>query len=201
MYVLVVILWLPYVIYTKLHVVYNVWWTGAYQTTWKCHMGDSTRRNSVSHNPPVCSDPCLAAAKCTVLVIQLFLTNCVQAHDNLLEVLRRIDLYLSTRRPRTIWYPGHAGTRFFEISYFQEFCLSRPRNFSKNRGKIIKKNLAGLRPAPLPYGAAPLPPNKVGAKCLAAVVLDNPDRALCPASWASSWTFKQYDLSKSLILA
>jgi len=36
---------------------------------------------------------CDTLAKCTVLVIQLFLTNCVQAHDNCLEVLPHINLY------------------------------------------------------------------------------------------------------------
>ena len=68
--------------------------------------------------------------------------------------------------------------RIFEIPYFKEFCLSRPRYFSKNRQKIIKRNFAGLHPAPRPYGAAPLPPTKVDAKRVAEVVLDNPDRAL-----------------------
>jgi len=68
--------------------------------------------------------------------------------------------------------------RIFEIPYFKEFCLSRPSYFSKNRQKIIKRNFAGLHPAPRPYGAAPLPPTKVDAKRVAAVVLDNPDRAL-----------------------
>jgi len=50
--------------------------------------------------------------------------------------------------------------------------------FPKNRQKIIKKKSAGLRPAPPPYGAAPVPPTKVGAKGLAAVVLDNQDCTL-----------------------
>jgi len=118
-------------------------------------------------------------AKCTVLVIQLFLTNCVKAHDNCLEVLLHINLYLSTRRPRTIGSHGHVNSQFFEIMYFQEFCHSRPEHFfQKNRPKIIKKNFAGPRPVPLPYGAGPLPLTKVGAKCLAAVMLDNQDRAL-----------------------
>jgi len=77
--------------------------------------------------------------------------------------------------------------RIFEIPYFKEFCLSRPRNLSRNRQKIIKKNFAGLHPAPPPYGAAPLPPTKVGAKCLAAVVLDNPDRALRQCHPSLKW--------------
>jgi len=55
------------------------------------------------------------SAKCTVLVIQLFLTNCIQAHDNLLEVLRHIKLYLSTRWPQKIGFPG---------SDFLKFCIS-----------------------------------------------------------------------------
>jgi len=40
------------------------------------------------------------------------------------------------------------------------------------------KKIAGLHPAPPPYGAAPLLPTKVPAKCLAAVVLAHPDRVL-----------------------
>jgi len=60
-----------------------------------------------------------------------------------------------------------------ENSVFQDQDI-----FSKNRPKIIKKYFAGLCPAPPPYGAAPLLPIKVVAKCLAAVVLAHPDRAL-----------------------
>jgi len=41
-----------------------------------------------------------------------------------------------------------------------------------------QKQIVGLRPAPSPYGAEPLTPTQVGAECLAAVVLDNQDRAL-----------------------
>jgi len=44
--------------------------------------------------------------------------------------------------------------------------------------KSSKQKIAGLHPAPPPYGAAPLPPTHVGTKFLAAVVLDNQDRAL-----------------------
>ena len=47
-----------------------------------------------------------------VRVSKLLLTNCVQAHDNCLEVLPHINLYLSTRRPRTIGSPGHATLSF-----------------------------------------------------------------------------------------
>ena len=39
-------------------------------------------------------------------------------------------------------------------------------------------NFAELCLAPPPYGAAPLQPTKMGAKCLSALVLDNQDRAL-----------------------
>jgi len=45
-------------------------------------------------------------AKCTVLVIQLFLANCVQAHDIYLEVLQHIILYLSTSRPQITGHPA-----------------------------------------------------------------------------------------------
>jgi len=69
----------------------------------------------------------------------------------------------------------------FEILYFQDQDI-----FSKNRPKIIKKHFAGLCPAPPPYGAAPLLPTKVVAKCLAAVVLAHPDRAL--SRGRENWT-------------
>ena len=104
------------------------------------------------------------------MVNNLLPTNCVQAHDNMLEVLRHINLYLSTRRPQNIGFPGHAGTGYFEIPYFQEFCLSRPRFFFQKSTKNHQKKTTGLRPAPPPYGVAPLPPTKAGAKCLPAVV-------------------------------
>jgi len=119
-------------------------------------------------------------AEYTVRVSKLELRNCVQSHDNTLEVLRHIILYLLTKLPQSTGHPGHAGAGFLEIPYFQKFCPSRPRIFSKDRQKIIKFFFAGLRPAPNPYGAVPRPPTKVGAKCLAAVVLAHHGRVLSP---------------------
>jgi len=83
-----------------------------------------------------------------------------------------------TRQPRKVVFAGHAGTGFFEIWYFQEFCLSRLKFFSKYQPKIIKKEFQPRTPSlqgpsPSPYGGAPLPPTKVGAKCLATVALVN----------------------------
>jgi len=46
-------------------------------------------------------------AQYTVMANKLLLTNCVQAHDNMLEVLRHINLYLWTRRPQNVGIPGH----------------------------------------------------------------------------------------------
>jgi len=46
-------------------------------------------------------------AQCTVRVGQLLLRNCVQAHDDCLEVLPHLILYLLTRWLRTIRSPGH----------------------------------------------------------------------------------------------
>ena len=63
-------------------------------------------------------------AKYTVMVSKLLLTNCVQARDNMLEVLLHINLYLSMRQSQKTRFPGNAGTGFFEIPYFQEFCVS-----------------------------------------------------------------------------
>jgi len=82
-------------------------------------------------------------AKYTVRVSKLLLRNCVLAHGNCLEVLPHINLYLSTRRPRTIRPPGHVTPRFFEILYLQEFCLSRPRHFFQNPQKSSIFFLAG----------------------------------------------------------
>ena len=117
-------------------------------------------------------------AKYTVMVSKLLLTNCVQAHDNMLKVLQHINLYLLTRRPQNIGFPGHTGTGFFGIPYFQKFCLSRPRKEFQKLTKNHQKYFAVLRPALPPYGAAPLPSTKVGAKCLAAVMLAHHDRVL-----------------------
>ena len=135
-------------------------------------------------------------AKYTVRVCKLLLTNCVQAHDDCLEVFPHINPYLSTRRPRS-WVSKSRTSQFFEIPYLQEFCpehielpaklvdyfvrsnksntnLSRLRIFSKNGQEFIQTNLRG----PPPYWAAPFPPTKVGAKCLDAVVLAHSDRVL-----------------------
>jgi len=109
--------------------------------------------------------------------MQLFMTDCVQAHDSILEVLRHIILYLS-RRPQNTCRTGDTGVGFLKLRISQN-SVFKTKKFSKNRPKIIEKNSVWLRPAPTPYGSAPLPPTKVGAKCLTAVVLDNPDRALC----------------------
>ena len=73
---------------------------------------------------------------------------------------------------------------FFEIPYFQEFCLSRTRNFFQKSTKNHQDKFRGAAPrTPSLRGCAP-PTHQgfvclfVGAKCLAAVVLDNLDRAL-----------------------
>ena len=110
---------------------------------------------------------------CTVLVIQQMLTKCAQAHDNSLEILPHIILYLSN-----YWVSRSRKELFFGIPYFQEFCLRRQRIVFQKSTKNHQQKFAGPRLAPIPYGAAPLPPTKVGAKCLSAVVLDNQDRAL-----------------------
>ena len=111
-------------------------------------------------------------------VSKLLLRKCVQAHDNCLEVLPHINPYLSTRRPRTIGSPGHLTPTFLKFCISKNSVLQDQDIFSKNRQKIIKKKFAGLHPTPPHYGAAPLPPTKVSAKCLAAVVLARHDRVL-----------------------
>ena len=110
-------------------------------------------------------------AKCTVLAIQFFLQNCAQPHEDRTCVLPHMTLYLSTRHARSY----HSQP---EICYFQEFCLWRPNICFQKLTKIVQKKIAGLHPALLPYEAVPHPPTQVGGDCLAAVVLDNQDRAL-----------------------
>ena len=67
-----------------------------------------------------------AWAKCTVRVIHKSSQMCIQAHDNMLEVLPHINLHLLpvTRRPQNIGFPGYAGTRFiprigFDVSHMR----------------------------------------------------------------------------------
>jgi len=111
-------------------------------------------------------------AKCTVLVIQLFLPKCTQPHENGLYILPHINLYLSMRQGPHPYSPGQARTCFFEILHFQEFCLSRQRIFFQKIDKKSSKKICGSTPRPsFLWGCAP-------AKCLAAVVLDNQNRAL-----------------------
>jgi len=77
------------------------------------------------------------------------------------------------------------NSQFFKILYFQEFCLSRPRHSFQKSTTNHQKKIAGLCPAPPPYGAVPLLTTKVVAKCLAAVVLAHPDRVLSPHASAT----------------
>jgi len=77
----------------------------------------------------------------------------------------------------------------FPVTLGPDFWSLKTKIFFPKIEKIIKFFFAGLRPAPLPYGVVPFPPTKVGAKCLAAVVLDNPEPGLssqCPKSFTSS---------------
>jgi len=117
-------------------------------------------------------------AKCTVLAIQFFLQNCAQPHEDRTYVLPHINLYLSTRHVRSYhsWPEWH--------SLFSSTLSVKTKNlFPKIDKNCQTKKIAGLRPAPRPYRAAPPLPTQVGTKCLAVVVLDNQDRALCPQIW------------------
>ena len=67
---------------------------------------------------------------------------------------------------------------FFEKFVFPRILSFKTKTFCQKSTKNHQKFFARLRPAPPPYGAEPLPPTKVGAKCLAAVVLDNQNCAL-----------------------
>jgi len=90
------------------------------------------------------------------------------------------------RRPQNTSNTNHAVARILKIAYFPAF---KTRICPKNRQKIIKKKFAGLRPAHSPYGAAPLPSTKVGAKCLTAVVLDNPEMQFANQNWYKSQNY------------
>jgi len=125
---------------------------------------------------------------CTVLVIQQMPTKCVQAHDNSSETLPHIILCLSTRRPQTIVSPGHVRTCFVKSHISKNSVFQDQDFFSKNRQKIIKKNSWGAPPL---YGAAPLPPTKVGVEYLSAMVLVNQDCARSRTG-ASVTTFRAW---------
>ena len=98
--------------------------------------------------------------------------------------MKMVCIYLRTSifisqwdRDRTLTLPVTYGPVFWN-SAFQRILSFKIKNFFPKIDQKSSKKLAGLRHAPPPYGAAPLPPTKVGAKCLAAVVQDNQDRAL-----------------------
>jgi len=117
-------------------------------------------------------------AKYTDRVSKLVLRNCVQAHDNWLKVLAHINLDHSTGRPRTIGSSGHVTPSFLK------FCISKNSVFQDQdifcTKKHEKENSRGAAPS---YRAALLPQNKVGAKCLAAMVLAHHNRVLSHHAW------------------
>jgi len=92
-------------------------------------------------------------------------------------VWRYYDTSIFTSRrdgPEQSGFPVTLKPDFLRFRISQNSVFQNQQFFSKNRQQIIKKSPEFF------LGAAPLPPTKVGAKCLAAVVLDNPDRALRP---------------------
>jgi len=105
--------------------------------------------------------PCLTTrfsqpeAQYTVRVSKLLLRNCIQAHDNCLEVLPHINLYFSTRRPRTIGPPGHVTPSFWKFLLSKNSVFQDQNIFSKNRQKIIKKKSQGCTLHPLLMGLRP----------------------------------------------
>jgi len=95
-------------------------------------------------------------AKCTVKVGQLLLTNCVQAHNDCLEVIPHIVLYLSLRRPRIVGSPGHVTPGFLKIRISKNAVFKFEDQFffkklTKNHqfvfGCAPHPFLTGLRPA------------------------------------------------------
>ena len=103
----------------------------------------------------------LDRAKCTVLVIQLFLQNCAQPNEDRTYVL-----------PHIIDETCSFLSLLTSHSLFPRILSLKTKNFNP------QKKIAGLRPVPPPCGAGHIPPTQAGVKCLAAVVLDNQDRAL-----------------------
>jgi len=79
--------------------------------------------------------------------------------------------------PERSGFPVTLGPDFWKFRISKNSVFQEQEIFPK-----IDKKFEGLHPVPPPYGATPLPPTKVGAKCLAVVVLDNLDRALRPRS-------------------
>jgi len=94
---------------------------------------------------------CPFLAKYMVRVSKLLLTNCVQAHDDCLKVLPHINLYLSTRQPRTIGSPDHMNSQFLEINS----VLQDQNIFPKNPQKIIEWQRRARPAYPLKSEAEP----------------------------------------------
>ena len=117
--------------------------------------------------------------------------SCVQAHDNCLEVLPHINLYLSKRRPRVIGSPGHVILRLFLKTKIYVPKIYKKSSKKKSRG------------APPPYGTAPHPPTKVGSKCLVAVVLISAhhDRVLSLVRWTKFLLFPYFSADEFRNLA
>ena len=101
-----------------------------------------------------------------------------------LEVAHRLGGPCSSQ---IIGSPGHV------TSCFSKFWISKNSVFNDQEffPKIHKKSSKTVENR----GAAPLPPTQVGAKCLAAVVLDNQGRAhsLCPLRSQSLSSFSDSD--------
>ena len=76
------------------------------------------------------------------------------------------------RRTQNTGNTGHAAAGFFKLRTSQDSVFQDQEFFPKSDKKSSKKN------SPAPYRLVPLPPTKVGAKCLTTVVLDNLDRVL-----------------------
>ena len=85
---------------------------------------------------------------------------------------------MNSRResPEQSGLPVTRTPSFLKFCIFKNSVFARPRHFFQKSTKNHPKKFAGLRPALPPYGAASLPPTKVSAKCLAAVVLAHHDR-------------------------
>ena len=94
-------------------------------------------------------------AKYTVRVSKILLRNCVQAHDNTLEILRHITLCLSTRRPQNFGSSGHVRTCFLKFRICKNSVFQDQEFFSKNPQKIIKIKSRGYAPHPLHTGLHP----------------------------------------------
>ena len=113
-------------------------------------------------------------ARCTVRVINKSSQMCVQADKDNLLFLRHIIKNIYERQGQIVRSPGHVTPSFLKKnSVFQD-----QKHFPKIDQKLSRKNSRGYAPHSLLTGLRPSHPPGLGAICLFAPLLDDPDSAL-----------------------